>query len=242
MPESHFDNYNSQFNDKSYKIKKRITKFLVPLNVFLKVAEIIILPIFLIFCILFIFTKKPECISGICETSWIDINLGLFKLEYSQSLFNFIIDYAMPFLAIDGLLRIALTFWINKKEGKFEWFFYIGLVGFAACYFLLSQNYESFAYIHAPGTKVSAESSVVELILGVLVISGFMVFRDKYNWDRASFFTKFRLMFYSFNLVVAIANINFAILMFLISIPLQVLVDLRRRNHVHYHDPLWLQQ
>jgi hypothetical protein len=242
MKKNHFDNIPSQFNDRSFKIKQQINKFLIPLNIFLKWAEIIFLPILLIFCIYFVFTQKPECISGNCGISWIDLNLGFFRLEYSQSLFNFIVDYAMPFLAIDGLVRIGLTFWINKKEGGFEWLFYLGLIGFAVCYFLLSRNFESFLYISSSSEKVFDEPIIVEFVLGCLILSGFLVFRDKYNWDRASFFTKFRLMFYSFHLVVCIININFGVLLFLISLPFQVTVDLRRKNHIHYDDSMWLEQ
>jgi hypothetical protein len=242
MSDVHFDNYPSELTGKAQKAKTQIKKALVKINVFLKWVEIVLLPVFLGYFIFLAFTQKTECISGLCQNSWLYLNLGLFQIEYSQSLFNFIIDYAIPFFAIDGLVRIGLTFWINKREGKFEWFFYAGLIGLASCYYLLSRFYESFAYIHAPGTNVSAESNVVELILAVLVVSGFMLFREKYNWDRASFFTKFRLMFYSFHLVVCIANINFGIILFLVSIPFQVLVDFRGRNHVHYHDPLWLER
>ena len=241
MSDIHFDNYPSQ-TGKQYQLIKKIKKAVSRINVVLKWAEIIILPTFLLFCIYFIFTQKSNCISGQCNINWLNIDFGLFRFYYSNNLFNFIADYAMPFLAIDGLLRIGLTFWINKKEGNFEWLFYLGLIGFALCYYFLSISFESFAYIHAPGNKVYEEAPIVEVILAGFIISGLLVFRDKYNWDRASFFTKFRLIFYSIHLVVCIVNINFGIIFFLLSIPLQLLVDLRRRNHIHYNDPLWMQE
>lgn len=241
MSDIHFDNYTS-LSGKQYLFIKKIKKLLCSVNVFLKWAEIVLLPVFFLFCIYFIFTQQSSCISLECNSKWLNLDLGFAKLQYSDTLFNFIADYGMPFLAINGLIRIGLTFWINKKDGNFEWLFYCGLVGFAFCYYFLSLNFESFAYIHAPGNKVSEESPVVEVILVGLVVSGFLVFRDKYNWDRASFFTKFRLMFYSIHLVFCIININFGIIFFLLSLPFQVIVDLRRRNHVHYSDPLWLQE
>jgi hypothetical protein len=241
MSNIHFDNYPSQ-TGKQYRALIHLKKILAKVNSFLKWAEIVILPAFLIFCIYFIFNQKSGCISGECNVHWLNFNLGSFRLQYSDNLFNFISDYGMPFLAIDGLFRIGLTFWINKKEGNFEWLFYLGLVGFVLCYYFLSLNFESFAYIHAPGNKVSEEAPVVEAILAGLIVSGFLVFRDKYNWDRASFFTKFRLLFYSIHLVVCVVNINFGIIFFLLSIPFQLIVDLRRRNHVHYHDPMWMEE
>lgn len=241
MSDTHFDNYPSR-TGKQYQATVHLKKILARLNVVLKWAEIVVLPCFLLFCIYFFLTQKPQCISGVCDLNWLNLNLGLFRLQYSDNLFNFIADYAIPFLAIDGLIRIGLTFWINKKEGNFEWLFYLGLVGFAVCYYFLSLNFESFAYIHAPGNKVSEEAPVVEAILGGLIASGFLVFRDKYNWDRASFFTKFRLLFYSIHLIVCVVNINFGIIFFLLSIPFQVIVDLRRRNHVHYSNPLWMEE
>jgi hypothetical protein len=241
MSNIHFDNYPSH-TGKQYRFIRKVKKALAAINVFLKWAEIIILPAFLVFCIYFIFTQKSSCISGVCNVNWLNLNFGLFQLRYSDNLFNFIADYGMPFLAIDGLIRIGLTFWINKKEGGFEWFFYFGLVGFALCYYFLSLNFESFAYIHAPGNKVSEETLVVEAILAGLIVSGFLVFRDKYNWDRASFFTKFRLLFYSIHLVISVVNINFGIIFFLLSIPFQVIVDLRRRNHIHYQSPAWMEE
>jgi hypothetical protein len=241
MSNIHFDNYPSR-TGKQYRFIKSIKKFLSYINVSLKWVEIVVLPSFLIFCVYFIFTQKTGCITGDCNINWLNINVGFFKLQYSDNLFNFIADYGMPFLAIDGLIRIGLTFWINKKEGNFEWLFYLGLVGFAICYYFLSLNFESFAYIHAPGNKVSEEAPVVEAILAGLIASGFLVFRDKYNWDRASFFTKFRLLFYSVHLVICVVNINFGIIFFLLSIPFQLIVDLRRRNHIHYSDPIWTQE
>lgn len=241
MSNIHFDNYPSQ-TSQTFQLIKKVKKVLSYFNAFLKWAEIIVLPCFLVFCLYFIFTLKPECITGQCGLNWLNFNFGLFHWQYSSNLFNFIADFAMPFLAIDGLIRIGLTFWINKKEGGFEWLFYLGLLGFALCYYFLSLNFESFAYIHAPGNKVSEESGVVEAILAGLILSGFLVFRDKYNWDRASFFTKFRLLFYSIHLIVCVVNINFGIILFLFSIPFQVIVDLRRRNHVHYSDPMWMEE
>jgi hypothetical protein len=241
MSNVHFDNYPSH-TGKQYRALIYIKKILAKINSFLKWAEIIILPAFLAFCIYFILTQKSGCISGECGVNWLNLSLGSFKLQYSDNLFNFIADYGMPFLAIDGLIRIGLTFWINKKEGNFEWLFYLGLVGFALCYYFLSLNFESFAYIHAPGNKVSEEAPVVEAILAGLIVSGFLVFRDKYNWDRASFFTKFRLIFYSIHLIVCVVNINFGIIFFLLSIPFQLIVDLRRRNHVHYRNPMWMEE
>jgi hypothetical protein len=241
MSNIHFDNYPSHIG-KQYEFIKKVKKVFAKVNILLKWAEIVILPTFFLFCIYFFFAQKPECIAGICNLNWLNLDLGLFKLQYTGNLFNFIADYGMPFLAIDGLVRIGLTFWINKKEGGFEWLFYFGLIGFAFCYYFLSLNFESFAYIHAPGNKVSEEAPIVEAILAGIIASGFLVFRDKYNWDRASFFTKFRLLFYSIHLVVCVVNINFGIIFFLISIPFQVIVDLRRRNHVHYSDPLWLEE
>jgi hypothetical protein len=241
MTNIHFDNYPSLTGQK-YQFIKKVKKALAAVNVFLKWAEIVILPLFLIFCVYFTFTQKPGCIAGECNVNWLILNLGFSKAQYAGNLFNFIADYGMPFLAIDGLIRIGLTFWINKKEGNFEWLFYLGLLGFSLCYYFLSLNFESFAYIHAPGNKVSEEAPVVEAILAGLITSGFLVFRDKYNWDRASFFTKFRLLFYSVHLVVCVVNINFGIIFFLLSVPFQVIVDLRRRNHVHYIDPVWIEE
>lgn len=241
MPNVHFDNYPSQ-TGKKYQFTRKIKKALASINLFLKWAEIVVLPVFLIFCFYFIFNQKPSCITSQCDFNWINLDIGAFRLRYSDNLFNFIADYGMPFLAIDGLIRIGLTFWINKKEGNFEWLFYLGLVGFALCYYFLSLNFESFAYIHAPGNKVSEEAPIVEAILSGLIISGFLIFRDKYNWDRASFFTKFRLLFYSIHLVVCVVNINFGIIFFLLSIPFQLIVDLRRRNHFHYNDSAWLEE
>jgi hypothetical protein len=43
-------------------------------------------------------------------------------------------------------------------------------------------------------------------------------------------------------LVVCVVNINFGIIFFLLSIPFQVIVDLRHRNHIHYTDPVWMEE
>ncbi len=240
MPTLHFDNYPSQ-NRQYFQFVTKVKQLLTNINIFLKWVEILILPCFFLFSLFFAFNLKPECISGLCNINWLDFNFGLLKWQYSDTLFNLIADFAMPFLTINGIVRIGLTFWINKKDGNFEWFFYLGLLGFILCYYFLSFNFESFAYIHAPGNKVFEESSIVEIILGGLVLSGFLVFRDKYNWDRASFFTKFRLLFYSIHLIICIVNVNFGIIFFVLSLPFQVMVDLRRQNHIHYNDPIWKQ-
>jgi hypothetical protein len=249
-------------NPKTKSSQKVLRLFLAYTNRFLKYLDFT-----LSLCLLLLFTWflvyiDGKCINTNCNIEWISLKpfenipdfintnipqlasfLSSLKIVYNGTFFELINKFFLSFFTTLGLIRVGLTFFLNKKEeGLLEGFFYGGLCIFAFCFLLITKNSDQFIYISAPNNTVHAESGVVTFTLILLISGALMLFKDKKNWDRASFFTKYRLIYYCILLVVFVINVNFGILLFLISIPVNMHIDMGKRNHLHYEHPKWMSE
>lgn len=216
---------------------------LLKFNKFLKYLDFSLFIVFFSFFIWFITKIDNNCINTICTTKWLDLsNYGIMWAVYQDTFFSFFVKFVMPVFTTLGLLRVALTFFVNKKEGALEVFFYLGILIFGYSYILISQYASEFLYIYAPSNTVHPESGQVSSLLFLLIIGSLILFHDKKNWDRASFFTKIRLIFYCVLIVFCVININFGIVFFLVFTPFLMLIDLHKRNHIHYNHPKWMSE
>ena len=217
--------------------------FLFKINKFLKYLDFTLLLSFIIFFVWFILTIDNKCINIVCNTKWLDLSqYGLAWVIYEGTFFSFFLKFLLPIFTTLGLLRVGLTFFMNKREGFFEVFFYLGLLIFGYSYFLVSQFAQEFLYIYAPSNSVHPESGQVSSLLFLLIIGSLVLFKDKKNWDRSSFFTKIRLIFYCLLVVFCVININFGIVFFLVFTPILMVVDLNKTNHIHYRHPKWMSE
>lgn len=205
-----------------------LRKFAKNLNYLLGWIELFCLAVFFATFIIAIYYLDTDCILVSCKKTF-----GGFPLDIN--FYNVVVKYILPSFVSIGCTRMGLNFFANRRDSYFHLSFYASLLGIFLSFLLFGLNASEFAYFHIK-SKVQIDSVYIVYELALFALTSALILKNKKIWDKSTFFVKIRLMFYIFQIVLLVINMNLAISFFAISCPILIFIDLNKKIHYNWEE------